>query len=125
METVLAALTTLGCATEDELAAVTGTFTDLDELVRWVPLVTRLDDGRYRAHDLWADPVARSVPRERIAAMRSKAVDVLCARRAGRCGTDRLLSRRLASAGHARGGAGAHDVVDVAVDDGTAMRPRA
>ncbi|MCR3751078.1 BTAD domain-containing putative transcriptional regulator [Lentzea californiensis] len=73
----LAALVTLGSATAGELAAVVGKTVPVEGLVRWVPLVDLLDDGRYRAHDLWADPVARMVPME---ALRTRAVEVLCAR---------------------------------------------
>ncbi|WP_439656433.1 hypothetical protein ACSHWB_28925 [Lentzea sp. HUAS TT2] len=73
----LAALVTLGSATAGELAAVAGKSVPLENLLRWVPLVDLLDDGRYRAHDLWADPVARVVPME---ALRTRAVEVLCAR---------------------------------------------
>ncbi|MFS8098674.1 hypothetical protein LFM09_16200 [Lentzea alba] len=53
----LAALVALRCATEDEVGAVAGVPVRLERLARAVPLVDRLDDGRYRAHDLWADLV--------------------------------------------------------------------
>ncbi|HEX7303660.1 hypothetical protein [Lentzea sp.] len=71
--TALAALVLLGCATEDEVGAVTGAPADLERLVEEVPLVNRLDDGRYRAHDLWAG----LAPADHL---RAKAVDVLVAR---------------------------------------------
>ena len=73
----LAALVTLGCATTEEVTAVAGEPVPLEDLVRRVPLVDRLDDGRFRAHDLWTDPVARMVPME---ALRRRAVEVLSAR---------------------------------------------
>jgi LuxR family transcriptional regulator, maltose regulon positive regulatory protein len=84
----LAALAALGTGTAREVAEVTGGPVDLDDLARQVPLVGVLDDGRYRAHDLWADAVPRimTVPDEH--ALRERAVAVLAARgdlaRAGR-----------------------------------------
>ncbi|MEV6717109.1 hypothetical protein AB0M48_34345 [Lentzea sp. NPDC051208] len=69
----LAALVTLGCATEEEVGTVAGAPADLDRLAREVPLVVRLDDGRYRAHDLWAG----IVPADHLCA---QAVEVLAAR---------------------------------------------
>ncbi|HET9141724.1 BTAD domain-containing putative transcriptional regulator [Actinophytocola sp.] len=54
----LAALAALGTATSAEVAAVTGEAVDLDELVTRIPLVTVLDDGRYRAHDLWTEALS-------------------------------------------------------------------
>lgn len=71
--TALAALVTLGCATEQEISAVVGKPAVLERLVREVPLVDQLDDGRYRAHDLWADMVPTGH-------LRIKAVEVLAAR---------------------------------------------
>ena len=84
----LAALAALGTGTAREVAEVTGGPVTLDDLARQVPLVGVLDDGRYRAHDLWADAVPRimTVPDEH--ALRERAVAVLAARgdlaRAGR-----------------------------------------
>ena len=84
----LAALAALGTGTAPEVAEVTGGPVDLDDLVRQVPLVGVLDDGRYRAHDLWADAVPRimTVPDEH--ALTERAAAVLAARgdlaRAGR-----------------------------------------
>lgn len=65
----LAALVALGCATGEEISTVAGTPVKQLE----VPLVDRLDDGRYRAHDLWAN----LLPTDHL---RDKAVEVLCAR---------------------------------------------
>jgi LuxR family transcriptional regulator, maltose regulon positive regulatory protein len=84
----LAALAALGTGTAREVAEVTGGSVDLDDLAAQVPLVGVLDDGRYRAHDLWAEAVPRimTVPDEH--ALRERAVAVLAARgdlaRAGR-----------------------------------------
>jgi DNA-binding SARP family transcriptional activator len=84
----LAALAALGTGTAREVAEVTGGPVALDDLAAQVPLVGVLDDGRYRAHDLWADAVPRimTVPDEQ--ALTERAVAVLAARgdlaRAGR-----------------------------------------
>jgi LuxR family transcriptional regulator, maltose regulon positive regulatory protein len=84
----LAALAALGTGTAREVAEVTGEPVALDDLAAQVPLVGVLDDGRYRAHDLWAEAVPRimTVPDEQ--ALRERAVAVLAARgdlaRAGR-----------------------------------------
>ena len=84
----LAALAVLGTGTADEVAEVTGGPVALDELARQVPLVGVLDDGRYRAHDLWADAVPRIVSVRDEKTLRERAAAVLAARgdlaRAGR-----------------------------------------
>ncbi|GHH59144.1 hypothetical protein [Lentzea cavernae] len=69
----LAALVALGTATTEEVNAVAATNAEMEHLVREVPLVDRLDDGRYRAHDLWSS----LVPTDHL---RDKAVEVLTAR---------------------------------------------
>ena len=76
----LAALAALGTGTANEVAEVAGGPVAVDDLARQVPLVGVLDDGRYRAHDLWADAVPRimTVPDEH--ALRERAVAVLTAR---------------------------------------------
>jgi ATP/maltotriose-dependent transcriptional regulator MalT len=76
----LAALAALGTGTAREVAEVTGAPVALDDLARQVPLVGVLDDGRYRAHDLWADALPRimTVPDEQ--ALRERAAAVLAAR---------------------------------------------
>jgi LuxR family maltose regulon positive regulatory protein len=76
----LAALAALGSATAAELAKVVGEPVPPEDLVRRIPLVDRLDDGRYRAHDLWTDPVARTVPGHQLRVLRARAVEVLSAR---------------------------------------------
>src|ERR1700749_4627290 len=54
-----AALAALGTGTAREVAEVTGGPVNLDDLAAQVPLVGVLDDGRYRAPDLWAEGGAR------------------------------------------------------------------
>lgn len=71
--TSLAALVILGSATAEEVGVVAGESTDLEHLTREVPLVDRLDDGRYRAHDLWAGLVSTGH-------LRGRAVEVLTGR---------------------------------------------
>src|SRR5689334_6429574 len=84
----LAALAALGTGTAREVAEVTGGPVTLDDLARQVPLVGVLDDGRYRAHDLWADAVPRIMTVQDEQPLRERAVAVLAARgdlaRAGR-----------------------------------------
>ncbi len=84
----LAALAALGTGTAREVAEVTGGPVPLDDLARQVPLVGVLDDGRYRAHDLWADAVPRIMTVQDEHPLRERAVAVLAARgdlaRAGR-----------------------------------------
>jgi DNA-binding SARP family transcriptional activator len=87
----LAALAALGTATAREVAevaAVAGEPVDLDDLARQVPLVGVLDDGRYRAHDLWADAAPQIMTVRDACFLRERAVAVLAARgdlaRAGR-----------------------------------------
>jgi LuxR family transcriptional regulator, maltose regulon positive regulatory protein len=53
----LAALVVLGTATAEEASAVGATDAEMEHLAREVPLVDRLDDGRYRVHDLWTSLV--------------------------------------------------------------------
>jgi DNA-binding SARP family transcriptional activator len=84
----LAALAALGTGTPREVADVTGAPVSLDALARQVPLVGVLDDGRYRAHDLWADAVSRIVTVQDERSLRERAAAILAARgdlaRAGR-----------------------------------------
>lgn len=69
----LAALVALGTATAEEISAVAATNAEMEHLAREVPLVDMLDDGRYRAHDLWTS----LVPTDHL---RDRAVEVLVAR---------------------------------------------
>ena len=84
----LAALAAIGTGTAREVGEVTGGSVDLDDLAAQVPLVGVLDDGRYRAHDLWAEAVPRIMTMPGEQALRERAVAVLAARgdlaRAGR-----------------------------------------
>src|SRR6516225_1876475 len=77
-----------GTGTAREVAEVSGSSVTLDDLARQVPLVGVLDDGRYRAHDLWADALPRIVTGRDEHALRERAAAVLAARgdlaRAGR-----------------------------------------
>jgi len=84
----LAALAALGTGTVREVAEVTGGPVTLDDLARQVPLVGVLDDGRYRAHDLWAEAAPRIMTMPDEQTLRERAAAVLAARgdlaRAGR-----------------------------------------
>jgi LuxR family transcriptional regulator, maltose regulon positive regulatory protein len=87
----LAALAALGTATARELAEVAdvaGEPADLDDLARQVPLVGVLEDGRYRAHDLWAEAMPQIMTVQDERSLRERAAAVLIARgdlaRAGR-----------------------------------------
>ncbi|HEV8562737.1 MAG TPA: BTAD domain-containing putative transcriptional regulator [Actinophytocola sp.] len=84
----LAALAALGSATAAEVSAVTGGPVALDDLARRIPLVGVLDDGRFRAHDLWTDAVSQTMTAEEMQVLRERAVATLAARgdlaRAGR-----------------------------------------
>jgi DNA-binding SARP family transcriptional activator len=87
----LTALAALGTATAREVAEVAGVAgepVDLDDLARQIPLVGVLDDGRYRAHDLWADTAPQIMTVHDQRSLRERAVAVLAARgdlaRAGR-----------------------------------------
>jgi DNA-binding SARP family transcriptional activator len=84
----LGALATLGTGTAGEVAAVAGQPVSLDDLARRIPLVAVLDDGRYRAHDLWTATVARAMTPQQARQLRERAAELLAARgdlaRAGR-----------------------------------------
>jgi LuxR family maltose regulon positive regulatory protein len=84
----LAALAALGTGTASEVAEVTGGPVTLDDLARQIPLVGVLGDGRYRAHDLWADALPRTMTVQDGHALWERAATVLAARgdlaRAGR-----------------------------------------
>ncbi len=73
----LLALTSLGVASADDIEAVTGRAADLAQLARTVPLIDRLDDDRYRAHDLWTDAVRRVVPSEQAVWAQRAAIESL------------------------------------------------
>uniref|UniRef100_UPI0031CF4E17 BTAD domain-containing putative transcriptional regulator n=1 Tax=Saccharothrix mutabilis TaxID=33921 RepID=UPI0031CF4E17 len=71
----LVALAALHTATDDEVAAVTGEPVALADLARRVPLVCVLEDGRYRAHELWAQALSAETRR-----LHRRAAEVLTAR---------------------------------------------
>jgi hypothetical protein len=106
----LAALAALGTGTAREVAEVTGGPVTLDDLARQVPLVGVLDDGRYRAHDLWADALPRIMTVQDEQFLLERAVAVLAGRgdlaRAGRLAASRDLasSCRRSSSHRARRG---------------------
>ena len=76
----LAALAALGVATEKEVAAVAGSEVDLTDLAHRIPLVGVLDDGRFRAHDLWSGAVSRMLSPAERTGIRRRAADILAVR---------------------------------------------
>ena len=111
----LAALAALGIATEKEVAVVAGTAVDLIDLAHRIPLVGVLDDGRFRAHDLWSGAVSRMLsPLERSGIRRRVGRHPRCPWRSGQGRHSRLPGRRLGAARRTRRPAGALDAVGVA-----------
>ncbi|MFB9323624.1 hypothetical protein, partial [Cryptosporangium minutisporangium] len=83
----LAVLAALGTATSAEVDTVLrragyGCASSLDpvQLAHRIPLVSVLDDGRVRVHDLWTDAVARVIPAPELGALRRAAVILLAER---------------------------------------------
>ncbi len=76
----LAALAALGTATGEEVAAVTGEPVDLDELATRIPLVTVLEDRRYRAHDLWTEALPWTSTEREARDLHRRAATILTAR---------------------------------------------
>jgi DNA-binding SARP family transcriptional activator len=76
----LASLATLGTATAGEVEAVAGVPADLADLAERIPLVSVMDDGQFRAHELWADAVCRMLTAQQQRATRQRAIRVLAAR---------------------------------------------
>lgn len=76
----LAALAALDTATPAEVATVTGGPVAVDELARRIPLVSVLDDGRYRAHELWTEALARTMTAEETRHLHRRAASVLTER---------------------------------------------
>jgi LuxR family maltose regulon positive regulatory protein len=76
----LAALAALDTATAAEIAEVTGEPVALDDLAKTIPLVVVLDDGRYRAHELWTEALARTMPVEETQHLHRSAAAILAAR---------------------------------------------
>ena len=76
----LLALAVLGTGSADELVAVAGESFDIERLVETVPLLHRDTQGRYGAHDLWADAIERIFPALEITQARRRALQTLQAR---------------------------------------------
>jgi LuxR family transcriptional regulator, maltose regulon positive regulatory protein len=76
----LAALAALDTATETEVATVAGEPVDLDDLARLIPLVGVLDDGRYRAHELWTEALCRTMTAQETRHLHRRAAVVLTTR---------------------------------------------
>jgi DNA-binding SARP family transcriptional activator len=83
----LLALATTGAADEALVSRVIGAPADLDRLATVVPMVRRLDEDRFEAHDLWLDALARSVDADDARSIRERAVvELLAANDLGRAG---------------------------------------
>ena len=76
----LVALATLGSGDGRNVAEVAGGPIDLEAVAARVPFVTAEDAGRWRAHQLWEQTTARSLPRDELQRLRGRAVDVLVGR---------------------------------------------
>lgn len=76
----LASLAALGTATAGEVEAVAGVPADLADLAARIPLVSVMDDGHFRAHELWADAVCRMLSAQQQRTTRQRAIRVLAAR---------------------------------------------
>jgi LuxR family transcriptional regulator, maltose regulon positive regulatory protein len=76
----LLALAHLGDGDGRDVAEVAGGPVDLDAVAARVPLVTAEAAGRWRAHQLWEEAAARSLPQEQRRRLRERAVDVLVGR---------------------------------------------
>lgn len=76
----LLALAVLGSGSPGELAAVAGEDLDIERLLESVPLLYQDTQGRYGAHELWADAVERIFPAPQVAQARRRALHTLRAR---------------------------------------------
>ncbi|HWO65804.1 MAG TPA: BTAD domain-containing putative transcriptional regulator [Umezawaea sp.] len=76
----LGALAALGTASSAEVAEVTGEAVRLGVLAGVVPLVRALDDGRYRAHELWTEALAATTTVQEARHLHRRAAAVLAAR---------------------------------------------
>jgi DNA-binding SARP family transcriptional activator len=65
-------LSNLGYADRDRVARVLGVAIDLDSLAAAVPLVSRTEDGLFRAHDLWTEALLRVLRDEVVADLRTR-----------------------------------------------------
>ena len=75
----LLALTTVGTAEEALVSRIVGAPTDLDRLAALVPMVRRIDETRFEAHDLWRDALGRVVSRDEAHTVRRRAITELLA----------------------------------------------
>jgi DNA-binding SARP family transcriptional activator len=75
----LFALSNLGYADRDRVGHVIGASIDLVHLAVTVPLVSRTEDGLFRAHDLWTEALVRVLPREELVELRTRVLDELVA----------------------------------------------
>ena len=116
----LFALAHLGYTNADRVQRVVGEPVDLAQLALTVPLVSRTDDDRFRAHELWAAALLRVLDAQDVAALRGSSRARAAGRR--RPGSRRRVGHgprrpRRARRSGARGGQPQHG--------GTARRPRA
>jgi LuxR family transcriptional regulator, maltose regulon positive regulatory protein len=77
---MLFALATAGVADGDLVARITGAPVDLEGLADRVPLISRIDDSRFQAHDLWLDALVHSLDAHEVRELQVRAVDQLAAR---------------------------------------------
>jgi LuxR family transcriptional regulator, maltose regulon positive regulatory protein len=70
-------LVTVGVADAALVARITGAPVDLRALADRVPLVARVDDTHFRAHDLWLDPLLHVLDREEVRELKVRSVDEL------------------------------------------------
>ncbi len=68
-----------GYADADRVERVVGQAVDLAHLALTVPLVSRTDNGRFRAHDLWAAALLRVLDADDIGELRARVVHELLA----------------------------------------------
>ncbi len=75
----LFALANLGYADLDRVRYVVGSDIDLDHLAATVPLVSRTEDGLFRAHDLWSATLMHVLDREQTTELRARVIEQLVA----------------------------------------------
>jgi DNA-binding SARP family transcriptional activator len=75
----LFALSNLGYADRDRVRHVVGSDVDVDELAATVPLVTRTEDDRFRAHELWSVALRNVLEPDETADLRTRVVGQLVA----------------------------------------------
>ena len=75
----LFALSNLGYADRERVGRVVGATVDLAHLAAVVPLVSRTEEGLFRAHDLWTEALLRVLTPEEIGRLRTRVLDELVA----------------------------------------------